>query len=437
MAAQELSMLIGELDKEDEQALLDTEVFHVRQSRRSKLQRGLWNLLRAAASSEWFFLLVIGALTGLVIFTMTLGIDLLFELRIYLTEVIENEAGSCVVWVLLSMVLVKLALETSRISPLATGSGIPEMRTAFRSHIKPDHKYLNHRVLVAKLLGLVLANGAGLPLGKEGPSVHLASAVANLVMTHVPFFRSIVADNNTRRIEMLMAACALGISTNFTSPIGGVLFGIEATTSGYFPIRNYWRSFFSSVIGSAIFALLIAAFNGEKVRPLVPTSFPDTPFAYQELLAYAILGVVCGLIGSAFVHEHRIVATFINGYMAKTRIGNKTIFTMIVTFITALLTFPGFIGKFMGIGAHAKFGALFSSKPLQCSEAWSERDPLVSTASYVIVFFVLTAWGISLKVLLLSFFSLSLRQEGKKKRKSGSKKKKKNKKHGWKRKPKP
>ena len=49
---------------------------------------------------------------------------------------------------------------------------------------------------------------------------------------------------------MLAAACAVGVACCFGSPMGGVLFSIEVTAV-FFAVRNYWRGFFSSVIGRA------------------------------------------------------------------------------------------------------------------------------------------------------------------------------------------
>ncbi len=54
------------------------------------------------------------------------------------------------------------------------------MKTILRS---PGlHKeFVTWNVLVAKLLGLVMALGSRLPIGKEGPFVHVASIVAILL----------------------------------------------------------------------------------------------------------------------------------------------------------------------------------------------------------------------------------------------------------------
>ena len=42
-------------------------------------------------------------------------------------------------------------------------------------------EYLTFKTLVAKVVGLTATLGSGMPLGKEGPFVHIASIVAALL----------------------------------------------------------------------------------------------------------------------------------------------------------------------------------------------------------------------------------------------------------------
>ena len=90
-----------------------------------------------------------------------------------------------------------------------------------------------------------------MPLGKEGPFVHIASIVATLLNKLVTSFKGVYA-NESRNSEMLAAAVAVGVACCFASPIGGVLFSIEVT-SVYFAVRNYWRGFFAAVCGAVVF----------------------------------------------------------------------------------------------------------------------------------------------------------------------------------------
>ena len=43
-----------------------------------------------------------------------------------------------------------------------------------------------------------------------------------------------IFSNETRNVEMLAAACAVGVSCTFAAPIGGVLFSIEVGKRGSF-----------------------------------------------------------------------------------------------------------------------------------------------------------------------------------------------------------
>ena len=57
----------------------------------------------------------------------------------------------------------------------AAGSGIPEMKSILAG--SPQRAYLTGRTLLVKVFGLMLVLGSGLPLGKEGPFVHISCCV--------------------------------------------------------------------------------------------------------------------------------------------------------------------------------------------------------------------------------------------------------------------
>jgi chloride channel 3/4/5 len=61
----------------------------------------------------------------------------------------------------------------------AAGSGIPEIKTILSGFV--IHGYLGARVLFTKSVGLALSVASGLSLGKEGPFVHIASCIGNIV----------------------------------------------------------------------------------------------------------------------------------------------------------------------------------------------------------------------------------------------------------------
>ncbi|GAA6070819.1 chloride channel protein 2-like, partial [Tachysurus ichikawai] len=123
-----------------------------------------------------------------------------------------------------------------------------------------------------------------------GPFVHIASLCAALLCKFMSLFGGIY-ENESRNIEMLAAACAVGVGCCFAAPIGGVLFSIEVTST-FFAVRNYWRGFFAATFSAFIFRVL-AVWNRdeETITALFKTRFRlDFPFDLQELPAFAVIG---------------------------------------------------------------------------------------------------------------------------------------------------
>lgn len=108
-------------------------------------------------------------------------------------------------------------------APYAAGSGITEIKCILAGFI--IHGFLGLQTLVIKSLSLPLAIASGLSVGKEGPAVHVACCMGNVVSG---FFKSFDRSQAKRR-ELLTAASAAGVAVAFGSPIGGVLFSLEVS----------------------------------------------------------------------------------------------------------------------------------------------------------------------------------------------------------------
>ncbi|KAG7272917.1 hypothetical protein CRUP_002497 [Coryphaenoides rupestris] len=201
------------------------------------------------------------------------------------------------------------------------GSGIPEMKTILRGVVLKE--YLTFKTFVAKVIGLTCALGSGMPLGKE---------------------------NESRNIEMLAAACAVGVGCCFAAPIGGVLFSIEVTST-FFAVRNYWRGFFAATFSAFIFRVL-AVWNKdeETITALFKTRFRlDFPFDLQELPAFAVIGIASGFGGALFVYLNRLIVQFIRKQKAinKFLMKKRLLYPALVTLLVSTLTFPPGFGQFM------------------------------------------------------------------------------------------
>uniref|UniRef100_A0AAZ3Q3N7 Uncharacterized protein n=1 Tax=Oncorhynchus tshawytscha TaxID=74940 RepID=A0AAZ3Q3N7_ONCTS len=239
-------------------------------------------------------------------------------------------------WVTYPVVLITFSAGfTQLLAPQAVGSGIPEIKTILRGVVLKE--CLTFKTFVAKVIGLTSALGSGMPLGKESPFVHIASLGAALLCKFMSLFGGIY-ENESRNIELLSVACAVGVSCVFAAPIGGLLFSIEAMST-FFTVRNYWRGFFAATVTAFMYRVL-AVWNRDEVTitALLPTNFrQDFPFDLQELPAFAVLG--------------------------------RLLYPALVTLLVSTLTFPPGFGQFMA----AKLTQMESLETLLDNQTWSKQ----------------------------------------------------------------
>ncbi|KAK4050514.1 hypothetical protein OIO90_005097 [Microbotryomycetes sp. JL221] len=172
----------------------------------------------------------------------------------------------------------------------AAGSGIPEIKTILSGFV--IRGYLGVYTLVTKAVGLTLSVASGLSLGKEGPFVHIASAVSNILSRFFPKYDR----NEAKRREIISAGCAAGVAVSFGAPVGGTLFSLEEV-SYYFPPRTMIRSFCGALIAAMSLKLLDPFKSGKIV--LFEVTY-DRDWHTFELLGFLLLGIFGGLYGAVF-----------------------------------------------------------------------------------------------------------------------------------------
>ncbi|KAL6105017.1 clcn2 [Pungitius sinensis] len=305
--------------------------------------------LISAGREDWIFLILLGLLMALVSWMMDFCIAICLQAQKWMYGGLDSNVFlQYLAWVTYPVVLITFSAGFTQIlAPQAVGSGIPEMKTILRGVVLKE--YLTFKTLVAKVIGLTCALGSGMPLGKEGPFVHIASLCAALLSKFMSLFGGIY-ENESRNIEMLAAACAVGVGCCFAAPIGGVLFSIEVTST-FFAVRNYWRGFFAATFSAFIFRVL-AVWNRdeETITALFKTRFRlDFPFDLQELPAFAVIGIASGFGGALFVYLNRLIVQFIRKQKAINRflMKKRLLYPALVTLLISTLTFPPGFGQFM------------------------------------------------------------------------------------------
>uniref|UniRef100_A0A8C6NBA9 Uncharacterized protein n=1 Tax=Melopsittacus undulatus TaxID=13146 RepID=A0A8C6NBA9_MELUD len=299
--------------------------------------------LFSKVGEDWVFLILLGLVMALVSWAMDFAIATCLQAQKWMYGGLDtNVLLQYLAWVTYPTVLITFSAGFTQIlAPQAVGSGIPEMKTILRGIVLKE--YLTFKTFVAKVIGLTCALGSGMPLGKEGPFVHIASMCAALLSRFLSLFGGIYKVSST-------AACAVGVGCCFAAPIGGVLFSIEVTST-FFAVRNYWRGFFAATFSAFIFRVL-AVWNKdeETITALFKTRFRlDFPFDLQELPAFAVIGIASGFGGALFVYLNRKIVQFmrrqktINRFLMKKRL----MFPALVTLLISTLTFPPGFGQFM------------------------------------------------------------------------------------------
>lgn len=173
----------------------------------------------------------------------------------------------------------------------AAGSGVPEVRTILSGFV--IRRFLGSYTLGAKTVALVLAIASGMALGKEGPYVHLATCVGNVLTRFFPY----INNNDLLKKQILSASASSGVALAFGSPLGGVLFILEEINH-YLPSNQLFLIFICAITSTLFLKFLNPYGTGKTVMFELNYTSDWTP---TELPFFVIIGVVGGIFGAAFI----------------------------------------------------------------------------------------------------------------------------------------
>lgn len=165
--------------------------------------------------------------------------------------------------------------------PMCTGSGIPQIKGILQG----DMSMRWFSVLWSKIIGGVLAIGAGMSLGREGPSVQIGACVGQGL--------SQTSRRTGFESRILMTAGAgAGLAAAFNAPLAGVIFGLEEmqkTISPALLLTGITASITAATVTEVVFGMS-PVFSMGYLLPL--------PLNLFDVLVVA--GMVIGLLGRLF-----------------------------------------------------------------------------------------------------------------------------------------
>ncbi|OAQ32713.1 hypothetical protein K457DRAFT_70283 [Linnemannia elongata AG-77] len=223
-----------------------------------------------------------------------------------------------------SMETVLNSSQPKKIAYFGAGSGIPEVKTILGGFV--IRGFLGFRTLMIKLIGLPLMVASGLNMGKQGPLVHIACCVANIVCRIFDKYNR----NDGKRREILSAAAASGVAVAFGAPIGGVLFSLEEV-SYYFPSKTMWRTYFCALISAVVLKMINPYRVGKTV--LFQVTY-DRDWHLFESVPFFFISVFGGVYGALFSQFHMNYSRF----RSRTWIGRHPVQeVLIVTLLTCAI----------------------------------------------------------------------------------------------------
>eukprot|EP00871_Galdieria_phlegrea_P004572 jgi/Galph1/5115/GphlegSOOS_G3719.1 len=247
------------------------------------------------------FLVILGVLSATVIFLVDLSVHFLEIFRVWISS--ELSGGKLVGFLFYVVTAVTLCLLSTfccqKLGKEAEGSGIPQMKSILSGFYDRTKSALKFRVLGAKSLGLIFAIGGGLPVGWEGPNVHISCIISHQ-LSRLPFF-SFLRRDRSLRLQMIGAACAVGLASSFGTPVGGVLYSLE-TTASFYIVRTFWKATAATVSGALIYKLL---YDTPLVEAFQETTFDIGVVDSTEIFLFAFLGILMGKLSTLFFQKRR------------------------------------------------------------------------------------------------------------------------------------
>ncbi|MGD0994642.1 MAG: chloride channel protein [Candidatus Bathyarchaeia archaeon] len=169
-------------------------------------------------------------------------------------------------------------------APEAEGHGTDAAIDAF--HNKDGQ--IRSRTPLVKLAASAITIGSGGSAGREGPTAQIGAGFGSFLS------RRLHLSSKDRRIAVAVGIGA-GIGSIFKAPFGGAILSAEILYMGDFEVETLLPAFIASTVGYSIFAsyagwtpifgyMKLGAFNDPLYLPF-----------------YAVLGIVCGLVGIVYV----------------------------------------------------------------------------------------------------------------------------------------
>ncbi|KAG1669629.1 hypothetical protein FOA52_010789 [Chlamydomonas sp. UWO 241] len=264
---------------------------------------------------RWVMMGMIGLSMGLVANFLLSIINGVADWKYGTTRWLIGHANMGVAWLFNVTVSTLLVAAASAlcvgIAPEAIGSGVPEVMAYLNGCMVP--RVFNIFTLVVKFFSCALCVASGLPVGPEGPLIHIGAALGSALSqghsTTMSFSTEMFKRfrNPKDKRDFVTAGVSCGVAAAFNAPIGGLLFAFEEVAS-FWQQSLGWQVFFACMIATLTLNVAKSAKNWllgeghfgwfeEDVAFEVTTSFSGHLLAIVPAI---VIGLVCGIFAILF-----------------------------------------------------------------------------------------------------------------------------------------
>jgi len=185
------------------------------------------------------------------------------------------------------------------LSPKASGGGFPYVTAYLNGTYVAS--FFSWRIVLVKMAALIFAIAGGLPLGMESPYIFIGAGVAmNLVVLGRKMLgrygRQALTIKEERNI--MAAGAAAGLAVAFSAPLAGVLIVIDQATAFVtttFTVRIFVCAMFAQLFSDLSHSNFSGSIDNHN---LVVDKGTPHPWAFVEIFAYILLGIMGALIGA-------------------------------------------------------------------------------------------------------------------------------------------
>lgn len=172
----------------------------------------------------------------------------------------------------------------ARIEPSAAGSGIPRTKSQYYRAFGR----MRLREAIVRFIAGTLSVGSGMSLGREGPTVHICSALASRIGAAFGLAK--------QRVQaMVPLGMGAGISAAFNTPMAAVFFVFEELM-GDFSSKAFFGIFVAVVVATAVQRVLIGEHPAFDIQL--------GPITTEGWMFLAVpLGILAALLGHFFVGQ--------------------------------------------------------------------------------------------------------------------------------------